>query len=188
MQPRWLYSRPVTDASALDPETEHRDMSLKDRETITADHGKDPREEQAGGFPARLADIIGDLSIRAFARKARVSDTFLRQCLAGRTEPTRLKLLALAAAGGVSIEWLATGGGPRVATSAPTTMTPPELDRELLERAIAVVEEVLGDSGRVLEPARKALLVTAAYELHLGRRHAGSVSREEIAELVARAD
>lgn len=160
---------------------------MKDPKINTPPTGDDARGAAVAGFPARLAEIIGDLSIRAFARKARVSDTFLRQCLAGRTEPTRLKLLALADAGGVNLEWLATGGGTRGSSAVPQTPSP-GLDRELLERAIGAVEEVLRESGRALDPARKALLVTAAYELHLGRHHAGSVSREEIAELVSRTE
>ena len=76
-------------------------------------HPTHTRAQSSEGFPSRLAALIGDSSVRAFARKAGVSDTFLRQCLAGRTEPTRTKLIALAGAGGSNVEWLATGHGSR---------------------------------------------------------------------------
>lgn len=130
----------------------------------------------ADAFPERLASLVGDLSVRAFARKAGVSDTFLRQCLAGRTEPTRTKLVALAHAGGVSVEWLATG------TTAATPRTPLP-DRELLESIIEVTESVMEERGHYLTPARKAHLVCAVYDTcAAGDRRA--ISRKAIAELV----
>lgn len=137
-----------------------------------------------GNFPARLGELIGDSSVRAFARKAGVSDTFLRQCLAGRTEPTRTKLLALARAGETTVEWLATGGGSRHAVAEPGAGAAPGLDRSLLESVIAAVEQVLGETGRGLSPDRKALLVTVLYEMHTGPEKA-PVSRDEVLKLVS---
>lgn len=137
-----------------------------------------PATEASGAeaFPERLASLVGDLSVRAFARKAGVSDTFLRQCLAGRTEPTRTKLIALAHAGGASVEWLATG------TTAATPRTPLP-DRELLESIIEVTESVLEETGHRLTPARKAHLVSAVYDT-CGSGDRRAISREAIVELV----
>ena len=137
------------------------------------------------GFPARLAALIGDSSVRAFARKAGVSDTFLRQCLAGRTEPTRTKLIALADAGDTSVEWLATGHGARDGIAA-AGIDPQAagLDRTLLESVIVSVEEVLGETRRSVSSHRKALLIAALYEMHSGDRRDAS-SREDVLRLVA---
>lgn len=74
----------------------------------------------ARSFPGRLKTIIGSSSVRSFARKAGVSDTFVRQCLAGKSEPTRPVLMAMAAAGGVLVGWLATGDDPAILCGAPT--------------------------------------------------------------------
>lgn len=140
----------------------------------------DLREPAA--FPARLASIIGNMSVRAFARNAGVSDTFLRQCLAGRTEPTRTKLLAIAQAGGVRVEWLAAGGEP--ATGSQWVSESAEPDTALLETTIAVVEQVLQASDERITPQCKARLITALYRMRAaGERDA--VSREDVERLIA---
>lgn len=135
-------------------------------------------------FPARLATLIGDLSVRAFARKAGVSDTFLRQCLAGRTEPTRTKLIAIAEAGGVTVEWLATGAGPREAGGASPGPREDAIDRRLLERVIEVTESVLDEAGHPLDARRKARLISALYEMHEGSDRP-PIARETILKLVS---
>lgn len=142
--------------------------------------------KRPAGFPSRLAAMIGDSSVRAFARKAGVSDTFLRQCLAGRTEPTRTKLIALAGAGDANVEWLATGNGPRQVVEAPRVDgSAAGIDRTLLESVLAAVEQALNEGGRTLAPDRKALLIIALYEMYSKREHA-PISHEEILELVSR--
>ena len=67
---------------------------------------------ELGTFPKRLEFIVGEQSVRAFARRCGMSDTVLRQYLAGKSEPTRLALISIAEAGNVRVEWLATGEGP----------------------------------------------------------------------------
>lgn len=145
--------------------------------------------EKADGFPGRLLRLVGDSSIRGFARKAGVSDTFLRQCLAGRTEPTRTKLIMLARAGGCSVEWLATG-----ADSAPSadgirgrgTHTG-RIDSALLRTIIETVEEVLAEHRHVLAAGRKAMLVAALYDRQLGKPRP-TLERDEILALISRID
>ncbi len=63
-------------------------------------------------FAGRLKLLIGDRSVRSFARDVGISDKMLRQYLAGKSEPTRLVLVAIAeAAGGISLDWLIVGSG-----------------------------------------------------------------------------
>ena len=140
-------------------------------------------------FPARLADVIGDSSVRAFARRAGVSDTFLRQCLAGRTEPTRPKMLAIAEAGSVSVEWLATGQGTRTyGLATPAVLeSGHEPDRETLEAVIEIVESVLEDTDRPLSPSNKARLICAVYEMR-SSHGARSLLPERVRELMLTAD
>lgn len=64
-------------------------------------------------FISRLENIIGDESIRAFARRAEISDGALRQYLSGKSEPTRPALIKLANAAGVNLTWLITGAGEK---------------------------------------------------------------------------
>ena len=154
-------------------------MTIEDQDIVYPDSSglKDP-----AAFPARLEALIGDMSVRAFARKAGVSDTFLRQCLAGRTEPTRTKLLAIAEAGGTTVEWIATGRAE--ANDPPAIAERSPIDRELLESIIEIAEQVLEDAGSRLAAGRKARLISALYEMHAGSS-LESISRETIHRLVA---
>jgi len=127
------------------------------------------RKTPANGFPERLASVIGAMSVRAFARKTGVSDTFLRQCLAGRTDPTRAKLIAIARAADTSLEWLATGQHP-----AATAVQPgPEIQR--LRALIETIEAVIRDNGLDVSPQQKAHLIVGLYQ-----RDEDTVTRETI--------
>lgn len=127
-------------------------------------------EASANGFPERLASIIGSSSVRAFARKTGVSDTFLRQCLAGRTDPTRAKLIAIARAANTSLEWLATGQQ----SAAPAMHT--RLDPARLRSIIEITEAIIDERGHILSPHQKAQLITSLYQ------HCGDVPSRETVE------
>lgn len=60
-------------------------------------------------FKDQLKVLIGQESVRAFALRAGVSDTTLRQYLSGRNEPTLSNLKKIASATGKSLDWLAYG-------------------------------------------------------------------------------
>ncbi|MEO0869591.1 MAG: LexA family transcriptional regulator [Cyanobacteria bacterium J06642_11] len=68
-----------------------------------------PNVDEPDDFPSRLKKVVGNKSIRSFARECGFSDTVLRQYLNGNSEPTRPVLLAIARAADVSLEWLAAG-------------------------------------------------------------------------------
>ncbi len=82
-------------------------------------------------FPERLKEVIGLQSLRSFSRTAGVSEGSLRQYLAGKHEPTRPALVGLARAGGVLVEWLATGAGPKTDQDYPSAGPTAENLREL---------------------------------------------------------
>lgn len=60
------------------------------------------------GFTRRLRQIIGERSVHRFARECGLSDSLMRKYLNG-SYPGLDRLVRLAEAGGVSVEWLATG-------------------------------------------------------------------------------
>lgn len=175
-------TEPLIDPKLTITTTKLRFKVAKVKDRSSSPYPVDDDERHSDDFPQRLGKLIGDSSVRAFARKAGVSDTFLRQCLAGRTEPTRTKLMALARAGETTVEWLATGGGSRhVVTESAAN---PGFDRALLESVITAVEQVLGDTGCSLSADRKALLVTVLYEMHTGRERS-PITRDEVLRLVS---
>jgi len=59
----------------------------------------------------RVRKLIGDRSIRYFAQSANIKNSTLQSILGG-TKPTVDNLVAIARAGGVTVDWLATGEEP----------------------------------------------------------------------------
>jgi len=114
-------------------------------------------------FADRLTYILGDQSVRGFARNAGVSDTFLRQCLSGKTEPTRTKLLALAATGGVSLECLATGNTLAEDASGDDSVET-EASMDTLETVVATVETVIQATTPDLDAAHRARLIRTVFD------------------------
>ena len=65
-------------------------------------------------FSGRLNEVVGNEAVLRFSKRAGVSEAVMRNYLAGVSQPGIANLIAIAAAGGVTIEWLATGLGERV--------------------------------------------------------------------------
>ncbi|WP_230371170.1 XRE family transcriptional regulator [Paludibacterium denitrificans] len=79
------------------------------------------REPESSDFHQRLASLLPSFkSVRAFAIASGVSQTGLQRLINGG-EPTLSTLVSLAKAGGVSVEWLATGEGTRMLDSDAST-------------------------------------------------------------------
>lgn len=64
-------------------------------------------------FSDRLKDIIGENSARSFANRADLSQTVIRRYLENDSTPNIDRLIAIAKVGGVTVQWLATGQGPK---------------------------------------------------------------------------
>lgn len=59
-------------------------------------------------FGRRLIEVIGSESVSSFGRRCGIGEATIRSYLKG-ADPSRARLVAMAEAGNVSIEWLATG-------------------------------------------------------------------------------
>jgi len=69
-------------------------------------------------FRARLVQVMERFgSVAALARAVGISDNAIYKWLAGRGQPSVANLIALARAGNVTLEWLATGSEPAAAPS-----------------------------------------------------------------------
>ncbi len=71
---------------------------------------------ESDALTARFIDVLGDEPVASFARRASVKESTLRNILNGAF-PRTDNLVAIANAGGVTVDWLATGRGPK--TRAP---------------------------------------------------------------------
>jgi transcriptional regulator with XRE-family HTH domain len=107
-----------------------------EQETETA---RAPAATNAETFAERLALAVGGRSVREYARAIGLSESVVRQYLKGKSEPTRPALVAMARAGGVSLEWLASGSGPmRAGGPEPRAAEAhPAEEIDFLERQIA---------------------------------------------------
>lgn len=63
-------------------------------------------------FPARLRECIGDEPVASFARRCGFSEGLIRAYLKDDKRPGMDKLVRMADAAGVTVDWLATGRGP----------------------------------------------------------------------------
>jgi transcriptional regulator with XRE-family HTH domain len=64
---------------------------------------------ECDSFAGRLGAVLGEKSVASFARRCAVSEGLLRRYLAGHSQPGLDKLVATAAAAGVSLGWLGAG-------------------------------------------------------------------------------
>jgi len=120
------------------------------------------RPGESDAFVARLRELIPPRQTSAFARRSGIPEGSLRDYLGGH-DPSRARLVAMADAANVRIEWLAAGRGPRERTASADAIALDDADR--LQAAIEAVEEGLAAINRRLPPDKHAQLIIAAYDL-----------------------
>ena len=118
-------------------------------------------EDESDLLKKRLREIIGNESVSAFSRKCGVGESLLRKYLDG-TLPSSKNTAVMADAGGVTVDWLATGRLPkRRADLKSVDEAPDPLNPERLRMALILAE----DSARVqpLSAEQRADMVLAFY-------------------------
>ena len=112
--------------------------------------------EEKERFKERLKEIIGQGSIKAFAREAGASDGTIHNYLSGDSLPTLEKLVSMARVAGVKVEWLATGRGRKYpnddtpkdySTEYQTTNKPPQELADRLHRYKRIYKEAVDAVG-----------------------------------------
>ena len=95
------------------------------------------------GFSSRLKLLLSrEESVVAFTRKSGIGDSLLRRYLTG-SEPGLDKLIRIARAAAVRVEWLATGEGP-MGLEADEPMMPRSSEWALRESGPLVDHELMG--------------------------------------------
>ncbi len=120
-----------------------------------------------GNFADRLRAAIGAGSVNGFASRCpEVSGTLLRKYLEG-SEPGLSKIVAIARAAGVTVEWLATCAGPMRPGDAlppvPAPAAPAAIDSELLACVQEGVAEVYRSENARVYPRALAKEVARIY-------------------------
>lgn len=75
-------------------------------------------------FPSRLRECIGEEPVAAFARRCGFSEGLLRAYLKAEKQPGMERLVRIADVAGVTLDWLATGRGPKRRTAAQVPVAP----------------------------------------------------------------
>lgn len=132
-------------------------------------------------FSKRMQNLIsqhgGNVSV--FAQKLEVSPPTVTRWIKGEADPSRTNLIKISEALDVSLEWLATGNGrekrefniiketqPNYNTSKIQTKDGEVVvNKAKLQEAIETLEEVLVITNKEMEPAGKAQMIWAFYEL-----------------------
>jgi len=91
-----------------DVEEGHDDQRGGDSDSVRA------KERGRSGFAARLSELIGSESRAKFAARSGISEGVIRRYEAG-SQPGLINLLKIAEATGVTVNWLATGEGEKMA-------------------------------------------------------------------------
>jgi hypothetical protein len=136
--------------------------------------------EEIGSFPERLKLAIGKGSARAFALQCGFSATVMHQYLAGKSEPTRLALIAIAHTADINLEWLMTGEGPMMKNRGSVM-----IDKDLYEGVVEAVEEYLQIRNLNISPAKKLETYRYLYELFEGTPGVDKEQMEKFLRFVA---
>lgn len=93
---------------------------------------------------------------------AQVKPEMIAKYISGRAKPSFYAIKSLAAAAGVSLDWLAFGEGHK-----PESMRVDSLDEEVLLAAIQAVEADLHDRGEMMPPSDKSRLIYLLYRTRM---------------------
>jgi transcriptional regulator with XRE-family HTH domain len=125
---------------------------------------------ESSALAARLQAIIGKESVSSFARRCGLAESVLRTYLRDGRMPPLDKACAIAAAAGVTVDWLATGNGLGVAAEVrasyksgargATVLDARPLDAGVLE---GILKAVLEAQGTHAPPAYLAALIADLY-------------------------
>jgi transcriptional regulator with XRE-family HTH domain len=129
---------------------------------------------ESGALAARLKVLIRPGSVASFAKRCGLAESVLRAYISDGRTPSLDKALAIAAAGGVTLDWLATGRGRRVTAQVSAAYATdsknagdaeepqtPSLDPAVLEGILKAVLEAQGDRAT---PEHLAALTVDLYQ------------------------
>lgn len=159
-------------------EKKHKNKHINDSVTpegIRDGHVTVP-PSNSDGFASRMNVVIGLVgNASRLARMADVSESVVRKWRDGKSEPSRLHLVAISRAAGISINWLATGEGPMrpgVVVGAGVenenyraSPVGPGISRDIIQAVVEALEELLAERYASLSPANKAELVALVCEV-----------------------
>lgn len=126
---------------------------------------------ESDAFVARVKEIIGDRKMTWFASECGVGESTLRNILAGAWPRTDI-LCSIADAGGVTLDWLATGRPPKTRAELKTALAAPAPSDGRLDTYRIAVEAVQAwqlEQNRFLTPDKLLQTLDLLVELSEGK-------------------
>jgi len=118
-------------------------------------------------FQSRIETLIQLCgSVAELSRKSHLSRGVISKYQNGESDPSRSRLIALAEAAGVRVEWLATGEGPMRpdgARAAPAPHSQPALNLERLARIGEAIADLYREENARIYPRQLARLQGETY-------------------------
>ena len=134
-------------------------------------------------FPSRLKTCLGNNSGNSFARLCGFSESLLRKYLSGESLPGIERIVAIAEAAGVSLEWLATGRGPmRRDDPAPIAVHGTNPSNASLP-AVAQIHPIMEYSD--LPPPAPGFCYLRILDLNAAAGHGTFISIESVTDVLA---
>ncbi len=124
---------------------------------------------QVINFTAGIGGRINEISRLAggkkkLARAAGLSESQLHRIISGESQAKIENIAAMAVHCGVTIDWLATGGMPGVASAGGKTGVSMRTDGTLMRDVLTAVEEYLEAHGLKVLPSKKAEAIVLLYD------------------------
>ncbi len=109
----------------------------------------------------RIREVIGDRYVTNFAKQCGIAEAVIRTYINDGRMPPLSKAAAIAEAGGVTLDWLATGREPKYRKDVVAAMQRPEAPEPLPDKASADLAELVAIYKEAAPEGRHALLVLA---------------------------
>ncbi len=135
---------------------------------------------------------------RALANKTGIHETQLYRYISEANLPSASGLVLMAKEGGVSLDWLLTGEGPKLTsgpdpanshqnpseTGGPVAAGADSIDQDLLGDVVYILEDLQQREGEDWGPAAKAELIVAVYDYLYHEETPTEQDRERVSRLI----
>jgi len=149
----------------------YTDVASKPKARRASDRQRPTLIKEREAFAARVREILGDESTSSFARRCGVREGTIRNLCSAGAWPRTDNLIAIANAGNVLVDWLATGRGPKTPAELKALQAAADqrddnarpLDQDRLRLAMTMAEDAAKLVGEPVDAARRAELTIAFY-------------------------
>lgn len=129
-------------------------------------------ENESGALAVRIKEVVGEESVSSFSRRCGISEAVIRSYISNGRSPSIDKAVAIAEAGGVTVDWLATGRLPKTRAELRAALegaqarpsSAPLINVDALEAVIEGTLKVAPNAGAAAQAAHCAKVYKQAID------------------------